>query len=729
MDVTSITLRRRRGAITVVVVVALLVACTPSAETTSTTEASVATEATTSSAPVGGGPNVAPVDVCPMLTLDDIDVILGLLDLPLPERGIFTFDNGETCRWLHDAPGDRFVEITPGSPDDFAEGAELLETVGTPVVGIGEDAMWFGRENVGVLSVVERTDLGFLFVRFHLQRPDLDDAGRQEVLTDLASQVLPAFPGMEPRVVTFEPEPLDLSNVSFVDNLLVKEAAGEWTRGEGLVQTLRLFLDEADPTEVLRHSDLQSTEATGIFIMAEEYLETGEDPEARTEIARLLDILVFTNEELETLAGIGQPTASAIDLAAPAMDCSLFFYGYSTLPTGVGPCLEFQSLTFDGKLYRVFYPANSLPNAGWKSIHYRWALEAMADTLLVYTAHGTMPAVNLVFSIFPGDALAVTLKHTGEPCPIALYTRMQGLGVGDFKQTVAHELAHCFSGENYAPQNAPGYRFVKWREEGVADFMSNLVYPDNNFEWDPYPNLAGVELDTTLFDRAYSNSILFQFLAGKLGDTRVLGGANPPATGLIHTLPTSGETLEQQNALAAYQNMPNLYHEFAQKMTDASVADSSSQLITYDPQANYNPISGQITLDGIPMRFGVSRIHVEVDGGKTACLEYDKTDDIQSSWRPGPPGRQGASASGWSEALPKTLVGDAIFLSTAITPGAEPVLESGQKLTIRVTDVVDDPADCEEDSTGDDCLILLCGPSNYFRLCFRDVCLTIPTPP
>jgi hypothetical protein len=191
----------------------------------------------------------------------------------------------------------------------------------------------------------------------------------------------------------------------------------------------------------------------------------------------------------------------------------------------------------------------------------------------------------------------------------------------------------------------------------------------------------------------------------------------------------SGDTLDQQNSLASYPNMSTMYHEFAQAMTDASVQDSSGQLITYSPQANYNQISGPVPLDGVPLRFGVSRIHVEVVGGQTACLEYEKTDQIQSSWRPGPPGRSGSDAGGWSEALPATLEGDAIFLSTATTPGDNPTFDSGQKLTIIVTDVVDEPADCEDQSTGDDCLTLLCGPSGYFRLCFRDSCISIPTPP
>ena len=41
-------------------------------------------------------------------------------------------------------------------------------------------------------------------------------------------------------------EPLDRSNISFVDNLLVKVEAAEWTLGEGLVATLQLMAGEID---------------------------------------------------------------------------------------------------------------------------------------------------------------------------------------------------------------------------------------------------------------------------------------------------------------------------------------------------------------------------------------------------------------------------------------------------------------------------------------------------
>ena len=45
------------------------------------------------------GPRVAPIDPCSFLSLEAVDAALGLLDLPLEERGLFTISGGEACVW------------------------------------------------------------------------------------------------------------------------------------------------------------------------------------------------------------------------------------------------------------------------------------------------------------------------------------------------------------------------------------------------------------------------------------------------------------------------------------------------------------------------------------------------------------------------------------------------------------------------------------------------------
>jgi hypothetical protein len=160
---------------------------------------------------------------------------------------------------------------------------------------------------------------------------------------------------------------LDRSDISFVDNLLAKVADGEWTLGEGLVATLQLMAGEIDASSVLRNDELLTYEGTGIIRMAYEYLETGEDTEAKSEVTRLLHLLVFSDERLDSMTEVGAEPA-LIPKGSPS-DCLEFFTGYSEVPPGVGNCLEVRSSPLLDDFYpgafRIFAPAPPLPTAGW----------------------------------------------------------------------------------------------------------------------------------------------------------------------------------------------------------------------------------------------------------------------------------------------------------------------------------------------------------------------------
>ena len=158
-------------------------------------------------------------------------------------------------------------------------------------------------------------------------------------------------------------EPLDRSNISFVDNLLVKVEAAEWTLGEGLVATLQLMAGEIDASSVLRNDELLTYEGTGIIRMAYEYLETGEDTEAKSEVTRLLHLLVFSDERLDSMTEVG--AEPALTPKGSPSDCLAFFQGYSGVPPGVGSCLEVRSSPllddFYPEAFRIFAPAPPLP--------------------------------------------------------------------------------------------------------------------------------------------------------------------------------------------------------------------------------------------------------------------------------------------------------------------------------------------------------------------------------
>ncbi|HLF42385.1 MAG TPA: hypothetical protein VJA46_02520 [Acidimicrobiia bacterium] len=655
----------------------------------------VAATATTSGATEPDS-EVPPVDCASLLTNEEREVALAIVGRPADQRDSLLSSGSEVCAETLVADEEYFVRIEPGNPDDFEEGAILNDAIGEPVE-IADGGLWFGGEVAGLLSVRHETPLGGLHFRIVLGRPDLDDRARRQLALDLASKALPRFPGIEvePEVTAFPDTSPDRSMVSFVDNLLAKVEDGEWTLGEGLVATLRLFAGEVEAGEVLRHNDLIEYESTGIKEMARDYLEDGPDLEARAEIERLLDLLVFTSDELEMMAGIGPATVAlpgtqGIGSAQGAEeDCTLLF-GEAL---GVSKCLEVESFEINGKEFRVFRPAPSLPQNGWTEEKFNLAVRAIRESVPKLDAVGTTPEANLVFSV-SGQEYAEASYVAGEPCGIFLYTKVQPFSDGDFKQVIAHELGHCLNGETFSAQKDVDYESRKWWEEGLADFWSKFVYPPNNLEWRTLDLLTQVELATTLFDRAYSNAIFFQYLESLIDIDGIKA--------VISNLPGSGGLADQAQRMASFSGMDELYHDFARAMADTQVVDTSGALVPYKPIGWDLPLSGPTQVPFTVPAFGVRRLHVIVPPGMYGCYETITQGDQLVSWREGAPGQSGS----WDEFGPTELQGETTLVVTTV--------EEGAHFTLDVLDIDDDP-DCSDDDDEEECdLNLVCRASRYF---------------
>jgi hypothetical protein len=653
------------------------------------------TAAITSAAATEPDSEVPPVDCASLLTTEEREVALAILARPSDQRDSMLSSGSEVCVETVVTDEQYFVRIEPGNPDDFEDGAVLNDTTGEPVE-IADGGLWFGGEVAGLLSVREGTPLGALHFRIVLGRPDLDDASRREIALELASKVLLRFPGVEvePEVATFPEAPPDRSTVSYVDNLLAKVQEGEWTLGEGLVATLGLFAGDVEAEDVLRHSDLIDYESTGIREMARDYLKDGPDAEARAEIERLLDLLVFTNEELERMAGIGPSTVAlpgtpGIGSAQGAEeDCTLFFGEV----LGVSKCLEVESFEINGKEFRVFRPAPSLPQKGWTQQKFNLAVTAIKESVAKLDEMGTTPKANLVFSV-SGHEYAEADHVAGEPCGIFIYTKLQPFKDGDFKQVIAHELGHCFNGETFSTQKDVGYEARKWWEEGLADFWSNFVYPPNNLEWRTLDLLTQAELATTLLDRSYANAIFFQYLESPIGIDGIKS--------VISNLPGSGGIAEQAQKMASFPGMDQFYHDFARAMADTQVVDTSGALVPYKPIGWDLPLSGPTLASFTVPVFGVRRLHIVVPPGMYGCYETFTQGDQLVSWREGAPGQPGS----WDDFGPTELQGETTVVVTAV--------EEGAHFTLDVLDVDDDP-DCIDDEEKECDINLICRASRYF---------------
>jgi hypothetical protein len=453
---------------------------------------------------------------------------------------------------------------------------------------------------------------------------------------------------------------------------------------------------------VLR-AEIGASSGSGVISLAEEYLATGSDGAAGDQIDQLLGRLVFPRGRLEAMAGLGaEPEAAAQTAllaawrAQPADDCETVWFSVGPcLAVGVDPALD--AMFGEGK-YRVYYPSED--EAGWTFDHAAVAVDAMATTAKVFETLGTMPRVDIMFTPYGGAYALTDISHLDVSCTINLNTPMQSLDPDQFRQWVAGEMAHCLIGGEFPEQLATGYQATRWWRDGLAIYLSGVVYRFVNLEWLELPNLlASHELETTLLDRSNTNWLFFEYLHPSESTAGIFD--------LIRTLPPSGGRSAQEEALRRWSGIEAGYHTYAQKMTDQTVIDLSGANVPFVPDVWEIDVGGPtVVLDEI-RPFGVNRLQVVVPSGQYACVKYDNSDQLFATWRPG---EWGATTFTWQQELPEVLDGDSVFALTAT--------EEGATFSMEVQDVSDEP-DCEQDEpsssgTTAPCAIE-CPPSRYYR--------------
>jgi len=673
----------------------------------------------------GEGPQVPPLNGCPLLTDAEIEEAMGLLDIPWEERILIEYSGGEGCTWIHSRNGvdveGLSIRIGPGAVDDFQAGAQLEGVSGEPVTGIGQLAVWFGADRSGTLSVTTESSLGYLFVRVTVARPDLEASDILPVARDLATAALPRFPGMEgeaaePVTTIIEHEPPDMSNVSWVDNLLAKEESGEWTRGEGLVATLKVFVGELDADEVLLHPELVDDSGTGTVSLAQAYLQDGPDAAARSEIARLLGLLILSREELEALSGAGQPSVELVAHRVPSGPAVTRPLADICEEMGVAsPCLiEYGSAELDAlnELYgegsHVVYLFSNYDEAGWTDDRLRWVVKALSDSAKVYAplAPGRLPPVDVLITALGGPHLTTYVADT---CSINVNRPMQGQPEAHFKQRIAQQMAFCLFSKAF-PGAYEGSGSSSWWADGLAWHLSNSVYPATNLEWDGLPQaLAAQELQSDLFHRTAPNALFFQHMWWLVGD-------DDDIMRLIRTLPPGGGSAGHAAAAAGYPNMPSIFHEFAKRLTNSSsqirggIGDTGGGTVPYDPEARDISISSapNITIEHL-VPFQAVRLAIDVAAGQKACVEYEHGGTNMTSWRPGYAGAEGVQG-GWSNTLPAIIEGELVLVVTTTQPG--------ESITLTATKLIpEDESECDPPPTpaASGCLPIICEPSAYFR--------------
>lgn len=689
-----------------------------------TTESSSASTAAASPSIFGSNnddrPEIGALDCFALMTDEAVEAALGIEDLPFEERGTIGQGEGEACAKRHRSSEFAFIQLEPGHPLDFDPTTELLGVTSEEVLGIGDGAVWFGGPDAegggtfGALAVRQETEKGWLHFHVVINRPDLEPDQVLETAKTFAVATLPRYPGVvaaapeptatpQPVEIRVEHEPIDRSSFSYVDNLLQKEADGEWTLGEGLVATLELVLGEAEPAEVLRHGEVGFTSATTIIAMARDYLDTVDDRDAHAEIETLLARLTPAPppESSSTAASNLQRASHAISTSAlqepddnycwsPWLDSGVC---WDEKPTGYAEDTVFSPIFTDDDR-----KGDTDVWEGWDVSNF----EARATILpnLMFPAIAEMGGVKRKITYTPAPpyiADSYMFLTDAETCVVVIGRDVLNLGdTATARQLFDFQIAHCFVATNYP---ADGWGSGPWWRDALALYLSDVAQPNGSLEYvgPPQPldlQLANEELSNEIINRSFTNMAFFEYI----DETR---GMSTVAEFVRDAIPGGGAD--------TYPGIDTMIHGYAEKLGDGVIFDRGIDE-DYDPPAEvWTDLTPRQIYLLEPDFFGMVRVHVIPPEGEYACLSYDFSEaPPRVSWRYGVPG----SAGSWSGTMPTWINREATFLATSHT--------SGTWVAITVEDTGEDE-DCEDDedessfSTIDFPLLCnFCDPSEYF---------------
>jgi hypothetical protein len=628
-------------------------------------ESEEASELTTTTTTDGASGAIGAVRTCDLITTNEVGEALGAEVAPLgtsatagrcefstlerrPLVGI-QIDRGQTpesVRARLDASGDLVEQVEPAlRPTTWSPSRSIITTL---------------HEDAFVQVVLPGSAL-----------PEEERLRRARLVLERVVARLTAFVPAQTR---------DLASRSYVDNLLVKVEDGEWTLGEGLVETLRLFAGEVDETTVLRSTDLASYETTGLLALAREYATDGAEPELRDEVGVLLDRLVFTRDELDRMAEPAprtagsredEPTrereASAQPRRFPAQathDCD-DFYGEHNVPEGVDTCLLVHTQTTGGVTFRIYEPALEDIDLGWEDAFVVPTVQLVRETIDETVGQTFLPLGSLPseMSIVLGAAkhqprspdkprAAMQAVPDGDGgCTVTVFLNVQNSSPASFQQLLAHEFAHCFQNASFPAQQVE-YGVRMWREEGLAEYLSAVAYPETNLEHRFVNALRETEIETaTVFSRAYENVLWFHYLK------QVLGG-DAAILDIVRNGPTSGEIGDQQAYLASQPDIEEIHHEFVLATTDGTVRDLDGT--AFPPATSFNAHNATL-VEGLELTatfrpFGVGKFVFEVPKGMAANLTFEdeglsvsaRPFETPGAWFPVEPGDEFLAACGES---------------------------------------------------------------------------------
>jgi hypothetical protein len=474
----------------------------------------------------------------------------------------------------------------------------------------------------------------------------------------------------------------------YLEGVQARVDAGEWAYEAGLLAVLRTFAGRsADPFAA---GDLADREGTGVVLDAQRYVRQAADSPERAEMEELLGIILPTSDRLLPFARPeGQVSSRPPGLAAPSADplcADLYLEGFPEKSEVV--CYVFAQEPLGDYMIEVFWPSEW--SSGSTEYEYaKAALQAAKDSWQVFRDLGLKGGgVQLVFTLLPnkdektGPNILASVPSKGGavgcimpvyPLALQAYASETTSGLSEFKQVIAHEMFHCFQGWNY-PDHFDEWSVQRWWGEGSADYFSNLVYPDANWEWGRRFSFVERSTEEQMFYLSYENTFFFQFLEKKIQPQGILD--------LFHLLPTGKPLIEHQKVLSGYAGMSDYWHEFAQSVVDDSLIDTGGAAIPFpDHLSDTVAVLGTDTYD-LPARdFVLTRYRINLGSGLGYHLAVDQTDvEVLHAARP-------EAGTGWSPIAIDRETGCASYLAIVTSTG-----EQTAPRTFRLAATVDQPA-------------------------------------
>jgi len=476
------------------------------------------------------------------------------------------------------------------------------------------------------------------------------------------------------QLVKLEPSPQD-----FMVVINARVAAGELSESEALIAGLKLFAGQDPQQDLFAGAQIEAFEGTELFDQAAYFLSTSDDEAAKAEIERLMGIILPSQGSLERFSapaggGFGklQSPARPLPEGDEAACRALWKEGFPADADSL-VCLLYHDFTQGGHNYRVYYPESKRDSPEY--VQYVQAAEqALHRSLDVYSGlTSSLDNIDIIFALeqMPGfgssggpraavPSYDIAMGYATN-CPVIVYPAAFGETLDDFRQIIAHEIFHCVTGWQQGFLHSYD---TTWYLEAIANYFSNVVYPDNNLEFRFQKRFDQHSIEKSIFNLSYENTIFFQYLGNIWGEQRVFD--------MLGILDPLGSHEDHAAAMDSYGLSQQVFQEFGEAYMDRKIVDTGGE--NYPITLYYR---GVFTLDSS------QSVNMEAEPFHLAryLLRYkdkDRTEYTIASNETGIPGRN--IAEPWPDGgpwrpLPTSFTsrcgadGDSFLLTTTKTGG------------------------------------------------------------